>query len=308
MKEAKVDGVIKLHGYERPEILKLSDEQIDTLIEIDSLHLTEKRLQLEEMTKREIKHNAESFMRRHFRLHKIPYKRVLSRLDAFLLSKIEYPRVSVGLCNALCLNIDPFLLPVNFKGTGEGENLLIANGAILDCEEFYKNAKIYYQGIVLGENVNELTESSYVHEITHTQLTAVKGINGEYYNEEVLPIFLEMVNVYETGSDYLWQAEDVIRIAELLYHTSILYNSLKGNIEVKPDDLLENSLYTTSILKAYSLFIEYINGTPALKKYIFQCIQNIFDSKMPLPELLDEFEIGFESTLKDKKLMKYLTR
>lgn len=308
MKEAKIDGVIKLYGYNKPEILKISDNDIESLIELDSLKLHETKLQLEEVSKKEVKKNASTFMHRHFKLHKVPYKRLLSNLDYILLSKIPNISLSIGLCNLTCVNIDPFLLPVTFGQINGHENMVVSNNAILHCEEFYKRAKIYYQGILLSEDVSELSESSYVHEITHTQLTKVRGINGEYYNEEVLPIFLEMVNIYESGSNYLWEAEDVIRITELLYHTSILYNYELGHIDVIPDELLNNSLYATSILKAYSLFIEYINGSPVLKKYIMQCIQNVFDGLMPLTELLNEFEIDFSTALQNKKLIKYLSR
>lgn len=308
MAEAKIDGVIKFYGYEKPEIMQISDEQVDALVELDSLNLRETKLQLEEVSRKEVKDNTKKFMRRHFRLHKVPYKRMLTNLDLVMLRNIRNVRLSVGLCNLTCLNVDPFMLPVTFSRDENAENMLISNGAILHCDEFYKKAKIYYQGIILSGDVSELTESSYVHEITHTQLTKTRKINGEYYNEEVLPIFLEMVNIYESGSDYLWKAEDAIRVTELLYHTSVLFNYAQGNIEAIPDELLNNSLYATSIVKAYSLFIEYINGTPALKKYIMRCIQNIFDSEMPLTELLDEFEIDFDSTLRERKLMKYLTR
>lgn len=307
LKEVRIDGAIKMYGYTRPEVIEITPPEVDAFIELESLKLSDTKVELEVMSKKEIKRNASQFMHRHFKLHKVPYKRLLSNLDYLLLSKISNIKLSTGLCNLTCISIDPFSIPVIWSKK-YGENMVISNGNILHCEEFYKNAKIYYQGIILGENPSELSESSYVHEITHTQLTRVKGINGEYYNEEVLPIFLEMVNIYESGSDYLCKVEDVIRITELLYHTSVIYNYKQGRVDANPDELINNSLYATSIVKAYNLFIEYFNGTPALKKYILQCVQNILDSKMPLPELLDEFEIGFESTLKDRKLMKYLTR
>ena len=117
-----------------------------------------------------------------------------------------------------------------------------------------------------------------------------------------------MVDIYEKGSDYLVRAEDIMRVTDLLYQTSILYNAQVGAIEVVPHELLENSKYANSIVLAYSLFIQYIQGTPALRKYIMQCVQNIFDGEMPLTELLDEFEINFDSSLRERRLIKYLTR
>ena len=302
-------GMIKLFGYMEEQLpLVITEENVDMLEELNSLGLGMEKLFLEPVTKREVKRETMKFMSRHFKLHKVPFKRALVNLDALFLNWVPSFEVGVSLCNMTCVDVEPFMIPVRYKTVEGSDNYVISNGMMAYSEEFYRKMKIYYQGIVLNHMINELTESCYVHEITHTQLTKVKGVNGTYFNEEVLPIFLEMIDIYEKGSDYLVRAEDIMRVTDLLYQTSILYNAQVGAIEVVPHELLENSKYANSIVLAYSLFIQYIQGTPALRKYIMQCVQNIFDGEMPLTELLDEFEINFDSSLRERRLIKYLTR
>ena len=54
------------------------------------------------------------------------------------------------------------------------------------------------------------------------------------------------------------------------------------------EDLINASKYAQSIIKALGLFTEYYYGTPSLKKYILNSIQNIFNGSLQLEELLEE--------------------
>jgi hypothetical protein len=72
--------------------------------------------------------------------------------------------------------IDPFKLPVSFSSSSIVECMVVENVTFISVDEFINRMKLSYQGIILPPQISELTESSYVHELTHTQLAHQKGI------------------------------------------------------------------------------------------------------------------------------------
>jgi hypothetical protein len=120
---------------------------------------------------------------------------------------------------------------------------------------------------------------------------------------------MELLNVHESPKqDTLLPLQDAIRMTEL-YDLLYRLESVHKKIQEEPyDDLIDATKYTESIIKAYGLFVEYYYGTPALKKYILTCIQNILDGNLELEELLDEFEITVESSINNPKLTRYFLR
>ena len=304
--KTKTLETLKLYGYYEPiSPLVLNEQDLERQNDLSCLGVQNRHLLLDSISKREIIKTAKSFMYYHFKLHKVPFKRLLAPLDYVFLSRLPNVSLATHLCNGTCININPFMIPVKYRNNPGNDNILVANGAILFCEEFYQKMKIYYQSIILDKEINELSPSAYIHEITHTELTRETGINGHYFYEEVLPIFLEIVSIYETGSNYLLEAESIIRLSDLLYQLGNLEKYKNNDPSISFTFALECSKYASSIVIAYGLFIEYLNGSISLRKYIMRCIQNIFDGSMPLTELLDEFELDFHDTLNSKKLIKY---
>ena len=97
----------------------------------------------------------------------------------------------------------------------------------------------------------------------------IKGIIKKYYNSEVLSIFLELLNVYESKKqEKLLPLQNACRLTELYQELYMLEEHSKGIKEYEHNDLIEASKYTESIFKAYGLFTEYLLGSNALKKYI----------------------------------------
>ena len=99
-----------------------------------------------------------------------------------------------------------------------------------------------------------------------------------------------------------------MRLTELYETLYRLQSHAKGVTEESQDTLIDSTKYAESIIKAYNLFVEYYYGTPAMKKYILTCIQNILDGNLQLEELLEEFEITVDSSLDNPKLTKYFLR
>lgn len=301
------ENEIKMHGYEKmPDMLKPDSKILETIDNIASLNLEKKKYILNHSSKKVILTNTKRFMQSHFKLHKIPYKNsIMSKIDYYTLLKINDIEKCLNLYNKLKIDINPFSLPVHFSSSNISECMVVENATFIQDDYFLKNINISYRSIILPPSVTEITESSYVHEITHTQLTHVKGIIKEYYNSEILSIFLELLNLLETpNSKRLLPLGDAIRMIELQNDILILNNP--NNYQ--QDDLLEASKYAASISKAYGLFLEYYYGTVTTKKYILSRIQNIFDGNLQLENLLEEFNLTFENCLSDKRLIKYLTR
>lgn len=301
---------IKIHGYDKPgDILIPSPSIIDFATFLEDLEIEKRKYYLGPSTKQEVLTNAQAFFNRHFNLHKVPYKGdTRCKIDKYILRYVPGIELPLKIHN-ISRHIHPFNLPVRFTSSSLVECMVVENVTYINVEEFLKKMKLSFKEIILPPTINELTESSYVHEITHTQLAHQRGIIRNYYNSEIPSIFMELLNVHESPKqDTLLPLQDAIRMTELynlLYRLELVHK----NIQEEPyDDLIDATKYTESIIKAYGLFVEYYYGTPALKKYILTCIQNMLDGNLELEELLDEFEITVESSINNPKLTRYFLR
>lgn len=298
------------HGHDPLNgILIPQSELIDLGTFIENLEIEKKPLYLGPSNKDKELKEAKDFFNKKFKLHKIPYKGELRcSLDYYILRYIPGIELPLRLHN-ITRYIHPFDLPVRYTSETISECMVVENITFIDTEDFLKRMKLSFKEIILPPTITELTSSSYVHEITHTQLAHVRGIIKDYYNSEVLSIFLEILNVYESeNSKTLLPLQDAVRLTELYQELHMLVSHNIGVENHSEEELIDASKYSISILKAYGLFIEYLNGSPALKKYILTSIQNIFNGDLCLEELLDEFELTPERVAKDEKVLSYFLR
>ena len=301
---------IAIHGYDRViEVLKPTPEMIDFATFIEDLRIDKKPFYLGPSTKEEVLTNSKDFFNRHFILNKVPYKGNLrNKLDISVLRHVPGTELPLKIHNSLIPYIDPLKLPVSFSSQTLTECILVENVTLIQTTQFITGMKLSFKEIILPAQITELTESSYVHEITHTQLAHLKGIIKKYYNSEVLSIFLELLNVYESKKqEQLLPLQNACRLTELYQELYMLEEHSKGIKEYEHNDLVEASKYTESIFKAYGLFTEYLLGSNALKKYILNSIQNIFNGNLQLEDLLDEFELTTSMIAKDNRLKKVLS-
>lgn len=301
---------IKVHGYEPlGEILIPNEKVIDFATFIEDLEIEKKKFFLGPTTKQEVLLNSQAFFNRHFRLHKIPYKGDFRcKLDKFILLHVPGIETPLKIHN-ITRRINPFDLPVRFSSDSIVECMVVENLTFINVDDFLNRMQVSFKEIILPPQIHELTESSYVHELTHTQLAHQRGIIRNYYNSEIPSIFLELLNIYESEkSEKLLPLQDAMRLRELYETLYRLQSHAKGVTEESQDTLIDSTKYAESIIKAYNLFVEYYYGTPAMKKYILTCIQNILDGNLQLEELLEEFEITVDSSLDNPKLIKYFLR
>lgn len=310
MKIIDKDTELRIHGHDPiGEILVPDEKIIDFATFIEELEIEKRKYFLGPANKKESILEGQNFFNRHFKLHKVPYKNELRcDIDRFILKHLPGIKIPLKIHN-IARNIHPFNLPVRYTGSDLIECMVVENVTYIATDYFIDNMKLSFKEIVLPPQITELTASSYVHEVTHTQLAHVKGIIRDYYNSEILSIFLEILCVYESSKqETLLPLQDAMRLTELYQELYTLEEHNKGIKKVEQSELIDSTKYSTSIIKAYNLFVEYYYGTPALRKYILTCIQNILDGNLQLEELLDEFEITIHSSLDNPKLTRYFLR
>ena len=310
MKIIDKETEIKIHGYEPlTEILVPDKKIIDFATFIEDLRIDQRKYYLGPSTKQEVLTNTKDFFNRHFKLHKVPYKGDLRcKIDKYILRYVPGIEIPLKIHN-VSRHINPLRLPVRFSSSSIVECMVVENVTYISVDEFLNRMQLSFKEIILPPQINELTESSYVHELTHTELAHQRGIIKSYYNSEIPSIFMELLNIHESSKvDTLLPLQDAVRLTELY---DILYRleSVHKKVSSEPyEDLVDATKYAESIIKAYHLFIEYYYGTPALKKYILTCIQNLLDGNIQLEDILDEFEITLNNSLENPNLIKYFSR
>ena len=290
MSKPTIEEEIVLRGYEQePEIIKPTKE----IVEISPI-LDDPFLELLPVHKEKIKKTKNStidFYETFFKLQRVPYF-IERKIGPFITTKAG--------------DIHPFALPL--KQEKDTDEFYGSLNEVIFFTEPYKT--IYYKSISLSQNITELSKLAYTHEIAHSQLNHVRGLIKEYYNTEVISIFLELVHALELNDgEYLLTAHDSIRLTELKYIIDELnkYYDRRNEPEIKKV-LLEGSLYLQSTLQAYNLFIKYYNSPISIKKEILQSIQKLFDQEHSLEELLSHFDISFDSSIDKNKIHSYIRR
>lgn len=301
---------IKVHGYEPLQDILVPDPKIiDFATFIEDMEIHKRKYYLNPSTTQEVLQNSKAFFNRNFKLHKVPYKGdIRSKLDKYILKYIPGIEAPLKIHN-ISRYIDPFKIPVRFTSSSLTECMVVENVTCIQIDEFLNRMQISFKEIILPPQITELTESSYVHELTHTQLAHQRGVIKNYYNSEVPSIFMELLNVYESNkSNTLLPLQDAVRLTELYDTLYRLESHSKGVTNEPYEDLIDATKYSESIFKAYNLFVEYYYGSNSLRKYILTSIQNILDGNLQLEELLDEFEITIHSSIDNPKLTRYFLR
>ena len=128
------------------------------------------------------------------------------------------------------------------------------------------NPNKYYKKIYLLKKNYRYIESSYIHEIVHTQMDGIYNFDDEL-NEELLPIYFELL--YGYCNDYFERY--LMRLKNLKDYTYILSES---NDEI---ELFKAKKYIKSILQAIKLYHLYIYSNNNIRNQINTYIQDIFN-------------------------------
>ena len=165
----------------------------------------------------------------------------------------------------------------------------------------YLNEQYYFRYIDLA-NINQRgVIPSYIHEIAHTQLMSNKGSILNYKNQEVLPIFIELLASKNIDYGKLLNNSIKLRFKDTLVGLKRLRKNEESN-----EALLEASGYIESSLIAMDLFDLYCSSNQLTQREILKKIQLIFDGKVPLEKVLDNYDLNYEVSKKKNLFRKYL--
>lgn len=282
---------IARRGYTpNPSIFIPSDNLITLGSRLQSLDIAAKEYGVYRMSLEDALIDAKKFLDYYFKLHKVPYLFYKKIFNKNIPSVI--PR-------------HPYNLPL----VENEEDALIFDGAVI--EELTRSSRpmVLFKGIELSKTTTECTSATYVHEVTHTQLDSVKGSIREYHNAEVLSMFVEVFHYMILGNDErLLRLFDSRRICELNLILEDLLEYRNGSSKKEKDELLEDSKYAISILKAYNLFTTFYYASESIRNEILDDIQCIFDGYLSLEEMLTKYEVTLESSQDEKRLLKYFDR
>ena len=288
IKISKDEEIIKRNLNPHPDIIIPSQSLIDTLKQLEQLPIAQKEYEVHPMKLEESLYDAKTFLNYYYKLQDVPY---------LIIKKILGKEIHI------VKPINPLKLPINLV-----ENDDIFSGSVTEIITTTK-FHIIFREINLSNHITEQSSSSYIHEITHTQIDRIKGALSDYYNLEILSIFNELFH-----ASILDQQETILRLndSRRIYEMSISAQELieyhKGKSKNTRDELLDCCKYLISGLKAYNLFITFYYGSDKLKNDILDDIQSIFDGYLTLEELLEKYDITLENSQEPKRLIKYFSR
>ena len=257
-----------------------------------------------------MKTKASTFYRSLYDVHKVALlnsKFQLLRLKLIIDLPFKYETMIDKYNHEIPKFIDPFDIPIVYK------NNFIDGGSICSQEFFLRmNYPTYvfqdinpsFTKIILDENTNEMSVPLYIHEITHSQVDSIKGSVENFYHEELLSIFNELLYAYNDSED-LFKKMLAMRIRHTIqqYVDIILYQ--QGTMprpDYTSDDQYHNMKYMISALKAFNLLYLYINSSS--QEDFIKEINDVLEGNIKLEELLDNKKITADSMMDTSNIRK----
>ena len=282
--ELAVRGCNPIKDYIIPD-----DKLEDLVFYLSHLPMTNKRYQLYRMKIDDILKDGRAFLDRFFKIHKVPY----IKFYTMPITKTQYYTIK---------NIHPYKLPLTYvkEDTSNGE-----------VNEFIppERDRILFRTVGISDNLCELSSSSYVHEIVHTQLDSIKGSYKNFYNNEVFSIFLELIHAQMISTDEnVLRVEEINRFFELGELSKQQIEHATGRLELPREELVENSKYINSDLIALTLFYKYYYAMLNVQKEMLQNVQKVFDGEWTVEDYLAFYDVSFENSQDKEKYKKYVYR
>ena len=298
-----VDNFIALYGHKKLNLYEVDDDVLKVMKEIVELDIPEfNGVNLTYISKRKMKHDAMKFYASKVILRDVGYlgdKQLIYLLRHSIISSLDD---LVKLYNSAGVFVSPFAIPITyskekvFAGTIETQLLITDDDSI---DGILEKMNVYFNNVFLPKRVTPVATSCYIHEIMHSQLESQKGIVEDFYNGEVLSIFMEMLSAYER-KDKTYYMILSLRINHLCASFNSMY--LYQNDQIKDPrytqfEFCKDGKYFISILKAFNLLEKYINGSYSDKKRIFIQMQNVICGDRTVEDMLQKLDVTYESSL-----------
>lgn len=298
-----------MHGYSGESVLKLDQDIVAFAIEMSTMRFKDDyELRTEGHSKNTIRLNSRKFLESKFRLYDVPFA-----TDSMVIKKLDGKDISsslelVELYNSAGILISPFKVPVNYVDKPYYYGLTELQKTDCFDEDFLQRMTNFVKSIQLSNKISEFSSLCHIHEVVHLQTERIKGIVTSYLNSEVLSIFLELVYAFEHDeSGSMFRRSYLNRLNYFFVEFDDLFkyeqNGSKKELEFKA---AISSKYIVSILIAFNLFDLYLKGGTLLRKVIMSKIQEVFDGKSTLEEILTELGISYETSIKKDMITKVL--
>lgn len=293
-----------IHGhsldYETPSI----DEQMaHYILDLSALEYTPPETSLTRLKRKQVRSTAQAFYDAYFKLHNILYctDRMVKKINRKPISTYEE---ALTYFNELGKSISPYNLPVHFSEAKETNGVLSMLYIDIDDENFLSQMKPYFKYIALIKKPTILTPPSYIHELCHLELESNKCSIVDCNNSEAFPIFLELISLIDNEELFRYTLNKRIEFLIEEFNNLISFcMESKGTIY----DAFNYNKYIISLIKAFNLLLLYLNSNTSQKKEILSLIQQTFDAKRTVEEVLSKLEITKDNSLDIniiKKLMK----
>lgn len=289
-----------IHGHDTDvKILEMSEKLVDLAVMLATNEDYDKTdYQVTFVQPKIFLKESRIFLREKFVLHQVPYADEIMLKLKLHGRLIKSEKDLLSLYNNIGVNMDPFEIPVKFvrEPYYYGNVSLLTN--LSEDEMFLKNMKLFFKSIDLGHKTCSMSGVCYIHEIIHTQVESLKGIVREYYNGEVLSIFMELLYA-EEKSPLLYREALKNRINMFLTEFSSLFNYLNNdNVEVDGKwYTIIACKYIVSTLKAFNLYDKYISEDELGKSNILWMLQKVISGISTLEDVLSELNVTYENSL-----------
>ena len=308
-----IEGYMLLHGHQcLDKVFELDDDLLAYVKEIVEFDIPDLSVFKDYyIFRRAMKANAIKFYDSVLTAREVGYlsdsklKRLLAK------GEVESVAELIDMYNEAPLFTSPFKIPIKYCYKSSFAGTLQTQVLITEQAEFHKEIlprlNVYFSSILLSKNVTDLTVSCYLHEIMHSQLEKNKGVIGDYYNSEILSIFMELLYAYENNLENYMRIL-TIRINHMMLSFNSMYMYQTGQLKtIKYDktNFIKDGKYLISIMKAFNLFYKYINGSTGMKKQMLVGIQSVIDAEKQLEEFLTDYDVDYNSS-KESSITKKL--
>lgn len=312
MKMISLDDKIKYIGYKsenlerfRARVLKPFEDEIVKYHNLGNNSALIEMRNLSQLSLYEVKKLAQKFYKKYFKLNNVnvlsPQNISQKKYEKMLCSKTTeefYDKLSTEI-----KKISPFNMKYSLT---EGHSMVgyAKKEFMLPQYDFIKpNRKVYFSEIGLGSELTPLSGATLVHEIAHTEMEQNIGYAEDYLNSEVINMFLEKLAALEID-----KTKELLRIQEkyrMEYLSKLYFDLSKGGLT--REERISKLVYIKSILIANKMFDMYLNEQKIENKdkYIYN-IQDIFDGKKTVEEVLKREDITTEKCIDSKIFKKYL--
>ena len=295
-----------LHGH-NTELKKLVIDHhvMDALGDLARLDTSKlESLEPTRISKLRMRASAQRFLHGKFQLHPVGYLSDQMIKDIFDNQTVETAGDLITMYNESAEFMDPFHLPITYDLDDPFQGVLINQGVEFDddriMEMILPRLEVYFGGIRMPRKLRSIAPTNYVHEITHSQLESHKGVIDEFYNSEVLSIFLEFVHSYENNPE-VFKIDLVKRINNTILNLYSMYHFQIGEEGLDKTyneyDYHDNSKYLISTLKAFQIFHLYETGNDAMKCHILHGCQKVFDGEQTVEEFLESIGVSLSSAM-----------